>query len=306
MTPADAQAIERFLEMMAVERGAADRTLVNYGRDLERFADGLPEGAALANATRDDVSDFMARLSDAGLAASTAALKLSALRQFYRFLFAEGVRKDDPTSSIERPKTRRPLPRTLSHADVDALLGAARAGDGPKGARLRCLLEVLYAAGLRVSELVGLPRAAAPAGRRFLIVRGKGAKERIAPLSAPALDALEAYRAHWPAFAKDPASPWLFPSRGKTGHLTTARFAQLLKELAARAGLDPASLSPHSLRHAFASHLLAGGADLRAVQQLLGHADITTTQIYTHVLDERRKGLVFDRHPLSDRADDSP
>jgi len=302
----DARLIDQFLEMMAVERGAAANTLRNYGRDLARFAAFLgPDSGGLLGAGQADLSAFLGDLREGGLSPATAALKFSALRQFYRFLYAEGLRKDDPTSAVERPKTRRPLPKTLASADVEALLAAARAKTDPRGLRLRCLLEILYAAGLRVSELVGLPLAAAAPGRRYLIVRGKGDKERIAPLSETALAAMEAYRPVRLSFAAGGDSPWWFPSRAKSGHLTAARFAQLLKALAADAGLDPAALSPHTLRHAFASHLLAGGADLRSVQQMLGHADISTTQIYTHVQDDRLKSLVFERHPLArgpDRA----
>ncbi|MEL7029300.1 MAG: site-specific tyrosine recombinase XerD [Pseudomonadota bacterium] len=300
MSGDDAALIDAFLEMMAVERGAAANTLKNYGRDLGRFAEFLkPKRGGLRGTGREQVSAFMGELNRTGLSPATAALKLSALRQFYQFLYAEGIRQDDPTAAVDRPKTRRPLPKTLEVRDVDALLAAAREDTSPRGLRLKCLLEILYAAGLRVSELVGLPASATRPGRRYLVVIGKRDKERLAPLNDSALAAIEAYRPHRLAFATDETSPWWFPSRGKTGHLTAARFAQLLKALAARAGVDPARLSPHTLRHAFASHLLAGGADLRSVQQLLGHADITTTQIYTHVLEERLKGLVFENHPLA-------
>lgn len=298
----DAALIETFLEMMAVERSAAANTLKNYGRDLQRFAAfARGRGASLAQARREDVSGFLRVLDESGLSAATAALKLSALRQFFRFLYAENVRADDPTDGVDRPKTRRPLPKILSTDDVARLFAQAEKGDDPKAVRMRALLEILYAAGLRVSELVGLPRAAIRPGAPFIYVRGKGNKDRLAPLSDKAGEAVAAYLGVRKTFCpKDgEANPWLFPSRGREGRLTAARFAQLLKELAQHAGLDPARVSPHVLRHAFATHLLEGGADLRAVQQMLGHADITTTQIYTHVAQERAKRLVFEKHPLA-------
>jgi integrase/recombinase XerD len=248
------------------------------------------------------------------MAPRTAARRLSTLRQFHRFLFGEGLRADDPTAGLDSPRQGRTLPKVLSETEVEALLAAARARPGAAGARLVALLELLYATGLRVSELVALPAAAAARDPRVLIVTGKGGKERMVPLSEPARDALKRYRAaagkrERGASTEAPAAPaprapgkWLFPSRGAAGHLTRQRVAQLLKELAVAAGIDPAKVSPHVLRHAFASHLLDHGADLRAVQMMLGHADISTTQIYTHVLDARLKALVRDRHPLSDAA----
>jgi integrase/recombinase XerD len=257
------------------------------------------------------------------MAPRTAARRLSTLRQFHRFLFGEGLRADDPTAGLDSPRQGRTLPKVLSETEVEALLAAARARPGAAGARLVALLELLYATGLRVSELVELPAAAAARDPRVLIVTGKGGKERMVPLSEPARDALKHYRAaagkrERGASPEAPAAPalqarqapqapqapgkWLFPSRGAAGHLTRQRVAQLLKELAVAAGIDPAKVSPHVLRHAFASHLLDHGADLRAVQMMLGHADISTTQIYTHVLDARLKALVRDRHPLSDAA----
>jgi len=309
MSPKDSRDIEAFLEMMSAERGASDNTLAAYARDLDDAARFFAaRGTALAAADSEAVSACSAQFARAGLAPSTQARKLSALRQFYRFLRAEGERKDDPTVQLDSPSRGRPLPKILSEAEVDQLLEAARADDSRAGLRLRCLLEILYAAGLRVSELVSLPVSAFARRERCLIIKGKGGKERLAPLNAEALDAVADWRAaregDLPAEgskARDRAEAYLFPSRGRSGHLTRERFAQMLKALALKAGLDPARVSPHVLRHAFASHLLARGADLRSVQTLLGHADISTTQIYTHVLEERLKRLVEHAHPLSER-----
>ena len=297
----NARLIEAFLEMMAVERAAAANTLKNYGRDLERFCMfALSRGEQLITAGADDIAAWLEQLEADGLAASTAALKTSALRQFYQFLYTEGYRADNPTARIERPKTRRPLPKVLTSDEVSELFLAAESVEGPNGLRLVAMLEILYAAGLRVSELVGLPLAAMRKGERLLIIRGKGDKERLAPLTDRAVNAVDAYLGVRGTFLTDgDVSPWLFASRGKTGHITAARFAQLLKDLAVKAGVPPSNVSPHVLRHAFATHLLEGGADLRSVQQMLGHADITTTQIYTHVAQDRLKDLVFSKHPLS-------
>ena len=294
-------ALDLFLEMMAVERGAAAMTLKNYGRDLERFeAFARGRGETLESAGADDIAAWLGAIEKKGLSAATAALKVSALRQFYQFLYAEGLRGDNPTASIDRPRTRRPLPKHLSVDETARLMEAALPGEGAKPARRRAMIETLYASGLRVSELVSLPLAAFRKGQPFLIVRGKGGKERMAPLGGAAASALEDYLSFRLSFlAKGAASPWLFPSRGKTGHVTAARFAQMLKDLAVKAGIDPARLSPHVLRHAFATHLLDRGADLRSVQQMLGHADITTTQIYTHVAQDRLRDLVFSKHPLA-------
>ncbi|GJL94133.1 MAG: tyrosine recombinase XerD [Hyphococcus sp.] len=307
----DAHLVDSFLEMMAVDRAAAANTLKNYGRDLERFSlFAKSRGEKLATAGADDIAAWLAALDEEGLAASTAALKVSALRQFYQFLYAEGLRGDNPTASIDRPKTRRPLPKILSAEEVTALFHAIDQISGKKALRLSAMLEILYAAGLRVSELVSLPLAAMREGERVIIIRGKGGKERLAPLSERSIEALKSYLKRRDEFlpAKGKAgakaanakisSPWLFPSRGKTGHVTTARFAQMLKELAVLAGVPANRVSPHVLRHAFATHLLEGGADLRSVQQMLGHADITTTQIYTHIAQDRLRDLVFSRHPL--------
>lgn len=290
-----------FLEMMAVERDAAASTLKNYGRDLERFEAFLKQrGETLETAGPADISAFLAHLDAEGLSAATAALKASALRQFYLFLYTEGLRGDNPAGDIDRPKTRRPLPKHLSPEEVGRLMDAAGERD-PRGLRLKAMVELIYSAGLRVSELTSLPRAAYRKGARMLIIRGKGGKERAAPVGAEAAAALDAYLRVRTVFAGEADSPWMFPSRGKTGRITPARFAQLLKDLAVKSGVDPARLSPHVLRHAFATHLLEGGADLRSVQDMLGHADITTTQIYTHVAGARLVEIVRTRHPLAAR-----
>lgn len=293
MNATDAALVERFLEMMAAERGAARNTLAAYRRDLEQAA-GLVKGD-LGTADTPALRRLMQQYQ--GLAASSAARKLSALRQFYAFLQDEGERPDDPAQPLARPATRRPLPRTLSHDDVDRLF--AQAGEEAAGeaapataVRLLLLLELLYGSGLRASELVSLPRRAVAGERQYLIVRGKGDKERLAPLSDRARTALD----RWLPLAAD-ASPWLFPS-GK-GHVSRVRLFQMLRDLAARAGVDPQAVSPHVLRHAFATHLLEGGADLRALQLMLGHADIATTEIYTHVDSRRLVELVNRRHPLA-------
>lgn len=292
--------------MLAAERGAAANTLAAYRRDLDdflRFVAGSGTGdfdqAALA-VTTETVRDYMSHLSDSGLAASTASRRLSALRQFFGFLFIEGIRGDDPTAVIDSPRRARALPKILMEEEVDRLLAAARAIEGADGLRLTAMLELLYATGLRVSELVTLPLAAALRDPSVLIVRGKGGRERMVPLTDVARSALRDYceiRGSFLKRRKD--SSWLFPSTSKEGHLSRQRFGQMLKILAVESGIEPRKVSPHVLRHAFASHLLANGADLRSVQQMLGHADISTTQIYTHVLDERLRSLVRDKHPLS-------
>jgi integrase/recombinase XerD len=300
--------IEAFLEMLAAERGAADNTITGYRRDLEDFHS---TAGLLFDATADDLRRYLGVLAGRALAPASQARRLSALRQFFRFLVAEGERADDPSAALESPKARRGLPKVLSVADVDALLQsaheaaiAAKPGTGRQVRALRtvALLELLYASGLRISELVSLPDAAARAGRAFLTVTGKGGRERIVPLNEASHRAVAAYRA-----AKKPArdlaqekSRWLFPAASASGHLTRQAFARDLKAIAAAAGLNAAAISPHVLRHAFATHLLANGADLRAVQMLLGHADISTTQIYTHVLEERMRALVAEHHPLAD------
>ncbi len=296
MPPGGARHVESFLEMMAAERGASPNTLDAYRRDLADFDDFLTGcGLAVHQADGDALRDYVATMRKRGLAARTAARRLSTLRQFHRFLFAEGVRPDDPSQIIDSPKLGRPLPKYLSEAEVDALIAAARLRPGTEGRRYLALLELLYAAGLRVSELVGLPVSAAARNPQTLLVRGKGLKERMIPLGDPARQALAA----WLEVRQPKASRWLFPGEGRSGHLTRSAFAKQLDELAVAAGLMPSRVSPHVLRHSFASHLLAHGADLRSVQQMLGHADIATTQIYTHILDERLKSLVNRHHPLS-------
>ena len=303
----DAARIEAFLEMMSAERGAAANTLNSYRRDLEDAAGTLENGLAGADAAA--LRAYLDAIAARGFAASSQARKLSTLRQFFAFLYAEGLRPDDPTGTLDSPKKKMALPRTMSEAETGRLLDRAAAeaaapaagGADPLAARrLHALVEVLYATGLRVSELVGLPVTVALRDERFFMVRGKGGKERMVPLSAKARAAMQAWlaaRAKVKAFAE---SPFLFPAASASGHLARQVFARDLKGLAARVGIAAAKISPHVLRHAFASHLLQNGADLRAVQQLLGHADISTTQIYTHVLEERLMRLVNDHHPLAD------
>jgi integrase/recombinase XerD len=309
----DQALIELFLDMVAAERGGAKNTLAAYARDLADFAAEL--GAAgrtiaqtsIIDASTDDLRAHLNSLSKRGFAAASVARRLSAIRQLYRFLYAEGRRGDDPSAVIEGPKRGRSLPKVLSIAEVDRLLATARSAiDRPeqpklerlRAARLACLMEVLYASGLRVSELVALPVSAAERSARMLIVRGKGNKERLVPLNESAKAAMRDYLALLAEAGRHQKTKWLYPSFGEAGHLTRQHFARELKELAVAAGLRPAQVSPHVLRHAFASHLLHNGADLRVVQTLLGHADISTTQIYTHVLEERLKSLVRDLHPL--------
>ncbi len=295
--------VEAFLEMMAAERGAADNTLDSYRRDLEDAEAVMP--APLAGARTDDIRAYLESLSARGFAASSQARRLSALRQFFRFLYSEGIRTDDPTGTLDSPRKGRTLPKILSEEEVSRLLQRAEteaAGATDSGAvRMHALIEVLYATGLRVSELVSLPASVARRDERFFIVRGKGGKERLVPLSPKARDAMGAWLVLRDRDAAHAGTPWLFPSPvAESGHLSRQVFARDLKALAARAGLAAAKVSPHVLRHAFASHLLQNGADLRSVQQLLGHADISTTQIYTHVLEQRLVELVRDHHPLAD------
>ena len=307
----DSREIALFLDMMAAERGAARNTLDAYRRDLDDVAARLAaRGSSLARAATPDLEAVLSGFARDGLAASTAARRLSAMKRFYRFLLSDGRRADDPATPLKAPRKGRPLPKVLSEADVDALFDAAARLPGPAGIRTRALLEVLYAGGLRVSELVTLPLNAFVRAERCIHVTGKGGRERLVPLTENALDAVAAYKAvreaHLPAdkVRAGKAQRFLFPSRtAKSGHLTRERFAQILSDLAVAAGMDPGKVSPHVLRHAFATHLLAHGADLRSVQTLLGHADVSTTQIYTHVLDERLKTLVETAHPLA-RKDD--
>jgi integrase/recombinase XerD len=306
--------IELFLDMQAAERGAGANTLSAYRNDLDDLSAYLRAvGTSVAKADTDQLRGFLKSLDERGFATSSLARRLSATRQLYRFLYAEGKRSDDPAAVLEGPKRGTTLPKVLSIAEVDTLLTQARANaenaGQPKAARLRaarllCLLEVVYATGLRVSELVALPASAARPQQQMLVVRGKGNKERLVPLNGAAKRAMAEYLALRVEAGKDgkkdTASKWLFPSFGEQGHITRQHFARELKTLGAACGVSPSQLSPHVLRHAFASHLLHNGADLRVVQTLLGHADISTTQIYTHVLEERLKSLVRDLHPLGD------
>ena len=292
----NAYLIELFLDMMGAERGAGANTLAAYSRDLGDFAGP----AQLRDAGRGQVRDFLTSLSQSGLAASTQARKLSALRQFYGFLYAEGMRADDPTQTLAAPRASRPLPKILSGGDLDAMLQTAMQDESPEGLRLTCIVEMLYGGGLRVSELAGLKLAAVRTHEGFIRITGKGNKERLTPLNVSARAALDAYLAVREEFVpkQDQNNRFLFASRGAEGFLTRRRFHQLLKGLALKAGIDPAKVSPHVLRHAFATHLVEGGADLRSVQTLLGHADIATTQIYTHVARDRLSRVVQAAHPL--------
>jgi integrase/recombinase XerD len=299
-TPPISRHLEAFLEMLAAERGAAATTLSAYRSDLMHVARFC--AATLEETTTAELRRYLAALARARLKPRTAARRLSALRQFHRFLVLEGVRQDDPTAALDGPRLGRPLPKILAEGEAQSIVEAAGRREGAEGRRLLAMVELLYGAGLRVSELVGLPLAAAKRDPRFLLVRGKGDKERLVPLGAPARAALTDYLAVRDRFlARGTQSRWLFPSRGEAGHLTRRRCGQLMKELAGEAGIDPARLSPHVLRHAFASHLVDRGADLRSVQEMLGHADIATTQIYTHVQGERLQRLVAAHHPLARR-----
>ena len=290
-----------FLEMLAVERGASRHTLDAYARDLADAASFMTRrGGGLEAATSDDLRAWLARLDALGLKTATIARKLSAIRQYFRFLYLERARPDDPTVHLARPRISRKLPRYLSESEVQALIDAAQTRPGADGMRLMAILELLYATGLRISELVGLPIAALAADRASLRVHGKGGKERLVPVGSHARTALGHWLDHRATLELSPRqSRWLFPSSGRAGHLTRQRVAQLLGELALLAGIEPARLSPHVLRHAFASHLLAHGADLRTVQAMLGHADIATTQIYTHLQPERLREVVANHHPLA-------
>jgi integrase/recombinase XerD len=306
--------LSAFLDMLAAERGAARNTQDAYRRDLSDYLDHLQDsGRDPLTAESDDLRAYLAALGKRGVADSTVARRISAIRQFHKFLYVDRHRADDPSAALEGPRRQRSAPGVLSIGEIDRLLTTAREGlsdeKRPLGERLRAarlyaLLETLYATGLRVSELVALPKSAARARDPFIGVRGKGGRERLVPLTNRARDALGAYRALLEA--KSPAralSPFLFPADSDSGHLTRQAFARDLKSVAAAAGIASGAISPHALRHAFASHLLQNGADLRVVQELLGHADISTTQIYTHVLDERMRAMVRDLHPLSDSGE---
>ncbi len=291
--------IEPFLEALQAERGAAENTLKSYARDLADF--GVEHEIKSANA--EDIIHYLASLEAQGLAPATRARRLSSIKQLYAFAFQEGWRKDNPAARIRGPKKRKSLPKTLSEADVTALLeAAAKTGRSPElRARNTCLFQLLYATGLRVTELVSLPIATVLGDPRMILVKGKGGVERMVPLSPPAKAALAEWLPLRAAMLKEKrkSSPHLFPSRAEGKHLSRVQFFRLVSQVAIKAGLDPSTISPHTLRHAFATHLLANGADLRAIQMLLGHADIATTEIYTHVLDERLKTLVLEKHPLA-------
>lgn len=317
----DSRLIDLFLDMLAAEQGAGDNTLSAYRRDLEDLSAFLKHaGQGFADASTQALRDYLADLDTRGFKSSSVARRLSSTRHLFRFLLNERIRADDPAAILSGPKRGRPLPKVLSIADVDRLLTRARelmqasgqsAAQQVRAARLHCLLEVLYATGLRVSELVSLPLSAARRDARMIVVRGKGDKERLVPLNDSARQAMADYLAaiasvqgakdgQKPAAKAPKPSKWLFPSFGESGHLTRQHFARDLKDLAVAAGLPARVISPHVVRHAFASHLLHNGADLRIVQTLLGHTDISTTQIYTHVVEERLKSLVRDLHPLAE------
>jgi integrase/recombinase XerD len=314
--PSDARLIELFLDMLAAEQGAGDNTLDAYRRDLTDLSAFLADQSqSFAGAETQSLRDYLADLDARGFKSSSVARRLSAMRHLFRFLLNERIRSDDPAAILSGPKRGRGLPKVLSISDVDRLLMRAKAlteeADASplerlRAMRLHCLLEVLYATGLRVSELVALPLSAARSDARMIVVRGKGNKERLVPLNEASRRAMADYLAASEALKTSkrkngPISKWLFPSFGESGHLTRQHFARDLKELAMSAGLAPRLISPHVLRHAFASHLLHNGADLRIVQTLLGHTDISTTQIYTHVVEERLKSLVRDLHPLAEK-----
>ncbi len=300
--------ISTFLEAQAAELGAANNTLLAYGRDLKDFANWTTRSnTGFASASRDQIEGYLIDCDAQGLSRATRARRLSAIKQLYRFAFDEGWRSDNPAIQIKGPGRAQRLPKTLAVPEVDKLLSAARTVGRSAEDRLRntCLMELLYATGMRVSELVALPISSARGDPRMLLVLGKGGKERMVPLSPPARKALSDWLMSWDAqqdLAKSkglPASRYLFPSRGKSGHLTRNWFYMLIKELAVTGGVNADKVTPHTLRHAFATHLLANGADLRVIQTLLGHADVSTTEIYTHVLDERLSDLVLDHHPLA-------
>ncbi|OKH88752.1 site-specific tyrosine recombinase XerD [Thalassospira sp. TSL5-1] len=302
----DGRLVSEFLEMMAAERGASRHTLDAYRRDLEDYQASLKAAKTnMTDAGPNDVRRYLDELANAGLAARTQARRLSAVRQFHKFIYGDGIRTDDPAAHIDSPRLGTVLPKFLSTSEIDRLIETANQQDGIKGTRLLAMVELLYATGMRVSELVELPFSAVARDPQMLVVRGKGNKERLVPLSLPAKQALAEYVTIREAFIPLDAggqpgqSPYLFPSRGKTGHLTRQMFLNMIKDLALKAGIAPSRVSPHVLRHSFASHLLANGADLRSLQQMLGHSDISTTQIYTHVIESRLRGLVQEHHPLA-------
>ncbi len=300
MTQNEVESVNSFLEMMISERGASPNTIAAYQKDLSAFTTHLRKlGRSLNDTTTQQVRNYLRTLHKAGRSSNTQARHLSALRQYFRFLQTEELRKDHPCATIEPPRRTRSLPKILSEAEIDQLIKEARNFPGPEGVRLLTIVEILYATGLRISELVTLPLSALNHNSLCIMVKGKGGRERMVPIGEPAALALENYleiRAYFDR--SEPQSRWLFPSRGASGQLTRRRVGQLLKELARRSGVDVQKVSPHILRHAFASHLLDNGADLRSVQSMLGHADISSTQIYTHVLQSRLQQLIQDHHPL--------
>lgn len=311
MTVGDATLVETYLEAASIEDAASDNTLVAYRADLDLYLGFLASrGRNLLDAATEDVEDFVAGLAAEGYAAATQARRLSAVRQLHKFLYAEGRRADDPTARVDRPRTRRPLPKVLTVDEVGRLMDATTAAaaepiedeaEALRRARFWAMLETLYASGLRVSELIALPAGAIREGAAAMTVRGKGSKDRLVPIGETARAAVVSYRRLLKASGRHAGSPFLFPAHSETGHVTRQSFARDLKDAAARQGISPDKVSPHVLRHAFASHLLQNGADLRIVQELLGHADIGTTEIYTHVLEHRLAALVADHHPLSER-----
>lgn len=306
----DADLVDQFLEMLAAERACAVNSLLAYRRDIENFMVGVD--GSLMQVDTESIQVYLAELHKEGLKVSTVARRLSAIRQLFLFMFREGLRSDNPAKNIESPRLPQTLPKILSDTQVEILLDVAEqaAADGKvKTLRVHALLETLYATGLRITELVSLPRRAVGPETTMIMVRGKGGRERMVPLGGKArralmayLDALRSAESEQRGAGSPVPNAFLFPSRGAEGHLTRRRVGQMLKQLAVEAGIAPSAVSPHKLRHAFATHLLTNGADLRAVQQMLGHADISTTQIYTHVIEERLKTLVLDKHPMAQKG----
>lgn len=301
--------IESFLEMLVAEKAGAKNTILSYQQDLNDFQQFLTT-KVLRQAQKTDVMAYLQFLAEKGLACATQARRLSTLKHFYKFLVSEALITHDPTALLDGPKAERPLPKTLTPAEVEILIQTAALSASIQGIRLYCLLEILYASGLRVSELMSLPMSVIPqdikqlSNQQMLFVKGKGGRERLVPLGSHAIEALKSYLAIRPHFLtgnQKNHQKWLFPSRSKEGYLTRHRFFQLLKELAVQSNVDPEKVSPHVVRHAFATHLLQGGADLLSIQKLLGHADISTTQIYTHVMVDHVVNLVTQHHPLAKR-----
>ena len=301
MTDYRGNTVEQFLEMLIAERGASSNTCTSYLNDINNFGKFLSDAeTSLEDATTDNVRSYLRHRSEVGANNLTISRNLSVLRQFFKFLQSENVRLDNPALNVDGPKVSRPLPKVISEDDVEALLKAAYKLQTAEGIRLTCLLEIAYASGLRVTELVSLPIDSLSYTSETLLILGKGGKERLVPLTSSAMNAILAYEKVRGDFLKgNKTSKFLFPSRSKQGYLTRRRLGQLLKELAIQAGLDPTIISPHILRHAFASHLLNRGADLRSLQKMLGHSDISTTQIYTHVQKERLHAVISSYHPMA-------